>query len=262
MGGGRGVGAGSPNYDRLAETYAAYRTASPIVVDHIMSELAVRPESILEIGCGTANHLWALSQSLSATGSGFDKSTGMLKEAGRQHASLLLRLGDAERSFPYGDQEFCLAFAVDVIHLIQNLERFFREAFRVLAPGGICVIATNSDEDIQRGTYVQYFPEALQWDLARFHPVSRLLDCMSTAGFERVWITRAEQDYAFDELEMEAFRKRTYSVLRLISARCFQAGMGRLESDFSRGTAVCRDLYTFAWGARAPARSARSVSSK
>lgn len=50
------------NYDSIAKIYADNRKASERVVSHIAERFRQKvPSDILEIGCGTANYLFALT---------------------------------------------------------------------------------------------------------------------------------------------------------------------------------------------------------
>ena len=56
------------DYDSLAAEYARHRRTYPGLVEHIVDHAGLDGDSVvLEVGCGTANHLAAISQ---ATGGG------------------------------------------------------------------------------------------------------------------------------------------------------------------------------------------------
>jgi ubiquinone/menaquinone biosynthesis C-methylase UbiE len=131
------------DYDNYAPTYAATRFAHSWLVGPLR-EIAARVPiggAVLEIGCGTGNYIHGLAEHRPELSYfGFDLSEPMLHEARARGGQVIFSSGDAASNFPYPDEQFSLAFAVDVIHHIDDLDRFFAEAERVLVPAGILVV--------------------------------------------------------------------------------------------------------------------------
>lgn len=237
------------DYDRIAATYAARRNASQRVVAHICRHMGGSPSGIiLEIGCGTADHLFVLSRILRAEGYGFDLSHGMLEEAGRKNPGLHLTWGDASKTFPYPEDRFDLAFSVNVIHYISDLPAFFSEAFRTVRPGGTVVTVTDSREDILRRTMSHYFPESVDIELKRYPPIEAIEKAMTQAGFVGLEVTHTEHKSEMTPAHVEQYRSKAFSGVRLVSQACFEEGMRRVESDMAAGTAMVTELYTYVWG--------------
>ena len=80
---------------------------------------------------------------------GIDPSISMLTEASERGAEHLV-LGRGE-SLPFCSESFGFCYLVDVIHHLADRTAFAQEVHRVLMPGGLIVIATDSELDIPRG---------------------------------------------------------------------------------------------------------------
>jgi ubiquinone/menaquinone biosynthesis C-methylase UbiE len=250
-----GTGGGRVNYEALASTYARYRAASP----RILAKLASYAERhaaahLLDVGCGTADFTAALSALLAPTGGsvlGFDKSEAMLAEARAKHPDLQLRSGDAEQAWPFADESFDLVFTVNVIHYIRDLGRFFGEARRVLRPGGLVVNVTDSEEDIANRTMTFYFPETVQHELARYHPVRRLVEAMRGAGLEPQPTEHTRHESTMRQADVHRYRQRIFSALRIISDAEFERGLAKVEAAWLAGDPEQVELYSYVAGVKA-----------
>jgi SAM-dependent methyltransferase len=91
-----------------------------------------RPESVLEIGCGTAHFTrWLSDQGLAATG--LDLSAAMLAEA-RVLDGVPLVQGDARR-LPFADGAFDLTALVTTLEFLERPRESLAEALRVARRG-------------------------------------------------------------------------------------------------------------------------------
>ncbi len=122
---------------RLARLYEAWeRSPEGILVDRLSSELIVRllrpgkGERILDIGCGTGNHL-LLFYRLGFDVTGLDASPYMLDIArSRLGDKASLRIGRAE-DLPFEDNEFDLATLIFTLEFLDDPLAALREAGRV-----------------------------------------------------------------------------------------------------------------------------------
>lgn len=100
---------------------------------------------LMEIGCGTGYAMLNLGLGGKLTEAwGCDISQGMLDTC-RRNADELgievhLECADAE-VLPYADSEFEMVIGHAVLHHLPDLTASFRELYRVMEPGGVCVIA-------------------------------------------------------------------------------------------------------------------------
>jgi ubiquinone/menaquinone biosynthesis C-methylase UbiE len=121
------TGAGSPSH--LATLAAG------------LDELRIRPERVLDLGCGTGEGTLFLAREFPTAGiRGVDLSEAMISKAQSKigldpEGRVSFRLADAA-NLPFGDDSFDLVAQV-------NTPIFFKEIDRVLRPGGGLVIASS-----------------------------------------------------------------------------------------------------------------------
>ena len=116
-------------------------------------------------------------------------------------------LGRAEQlNLPQGF--FDLVFCVDVIHHLTDCAAYFREAYRVLKPGGkVCTVTESRDLIRNRSLHSVYFPETVEIDLARYPRMADLREWMECADF--VTIAEEEAAFAYRRYDMQALRGAT-----------------------------------------------------
>jgi ubiquinone/menaquinone biosynthesis C-methylase UbiE len=239
----------SLDYDRRTATYARHRTINPKVVRALIVGAPITASTdILDVGCGTGNYAAALVAATGCRVSGIDPSREMLARAREAAPWQSLVQGRAE-SLPFPDNSFDLVMTTDVIHHIRDRHAHFREAMRVLRPGGRIVAVTDSHDDIRRRRPLSsHFPETVEVELRRYPPLSALFREMDEAGFTDRRTVQVVYDYELDNID--AYRERAFSSLLLIDDEAFARGISRLTADLAHGPILCRSLYTLIWGTR------------
>jgi SAM-dependent methyltransferase len=226
------------DYDAYAATYAWTRGAVPWVLQPLIGcadGLAARA-SVLEVGCGTGNYINALAASRPALAHfGFDLSDAMLSEARGRGSSVAFVQGDASTRFPFPDKTFAFTFAVDVIHHIENLSRFFEEAHRTLVPGGRLAIVTDSETTLKRRSLTAFFPEILPIELARYPSVSLLHNRANQVGLQLVSEEEVTGTVALDEEFLARLEAKCSSAMRLMEPMAHAAGMARVRAARAKG---------------------------
>jgi len=250
----------SVDFGSYSDIYQRHRRTQPVVLTELLRFGAVGPDdSVLEIGCGTANYLTAIISETGASGDGVDPSASMMARAAEipHGTARTLRKGSAE-AIPIGDASIDFAYMVDVVHVVSDLQQMASEAFRVLSPGGRFAIATDSEEDIRNRVPLRsHFPETVAVELKRYPPVSALVDQLIAVGFVAITTDPAQWVYQLTDIGM--YRERAASSLRLISDEAHARGMARMEADLAKGPIQAISRYTII-EAMKPVVSGKSVS--
>ena len=252
------VGRGpSPDFGPLAEDYDRLRPADENwweLVDVLVAEGDIRGRRVLDVGCGTGRLALALAER-GAKVWGVDSSQEMLAQAqvavGRQVG---LKLGRAE-SLPFKDGWFERAILRLVVHLVDR-RLAFPELARVLAPGGLAVVATFAPGHFEWFWLTSVFPEVAELDLARFPRPETLVEELTAAGFASARVrTVVQRGTLSKEQALERIRGRYISTLRLLDDDTFAAG---LEARRARASGDDRVAARVGDRHRRDARSLRS----
>jgi len=237
------------DYDRNASDYAQHRQVHPAVLRRLALTGVIGPAfRVLEVGCGTGNYILTLQHLLGPSSWGIDPSEGMLALAREASAPVVFQLGQAER-LEFADDFFDLVFSVDVIHHVGDHLAYFREAQRVLKPGGKVCTVTDSEWIIRhRQPLAVYFPETVQVELGRYPGVERLRDLMEQAGFGQVSEEMVEHPYQLNDAQ--PYRDQAFSSLHLIPDEAFRRGIRHMEQDLEKGPIACVSRYVLLWGAK------------
>jgi len=236
------------DFNTYADAYQRNRAVQPKVLQALIDGAGLAAgDAVLEIGCGTANFLAAITRETGARGTGVDPAERMLAEArlDPEKDDLALMLGSAE-ALPVADSAFQFAYSVDVIHHVGDRAASAREAHRVLAPGGRICIATDSHEDIaNRIPLSSHFPETIPHELRRYPAFETISAELTEGGFVELAITHVCHQYALTDIG--SYRERAFSSLRLITGDELAAGLTRMEQDLATGPIAAQSIYTLVW---------------
>lgn len=238
------------DFDLLADEYIQHRKVQPEVLELLISLCEPRPDyRVLEVGCGTGNYISAVRAATGCACWGIDPSLQMLDKARQNTMGVDLRAGRGEQmEFP--DDFFDLVFSVDVIHHMQDRPRYFREAYRVLAPGGmICTVTESSSMIRSRKPFAIYYPETVSVDLQRYPSREAMKGMMDAAGFAD--IRSKSVKFSFLYADIQDFRDKAYSCLHLISEEGFRRGLERMEQDLKKGPLAWISRYLILQGTKA-----------
>lgn len=234
------------DYNQIAATYAQTRTAAPHVIAVLAEQVAQLPPGamVVELGCGTGNHIRALAATRPDYHYlGFDQSTEMLKVATSLAPAVTFLQGDAQVRWPLADQSVALVFNVDVIHYIKDLPTFFAEAQRVLQPNGALLIATDSAADLRNRSLTLFFPEILEHEVARYPQEAILYAVALAAGLRSEPAIQIERLSAISTADIDKLAAKSSSALRLIPEDAHQRGLKRVRQAQAQGESW-RSCYT------------------
>ncbi len=196
------------------------------------------------------NYIAALQSATGCAAWGVDPSAGMLATAGERCRCVTFRLGDAE-TLDFAAERFDLLFSVDVAHHLTDHAAHFREAHRVLTPGGhICTVTDSAQIIREREPLATYFPETVRVDLERYPRIPWLREIMQGQGFHD--IQQMAVEFAYSLHSVEAYSDRTFSCLHLIPDKAFERGLRRMEKDMHAEGIQCTARYLLLWGTRPP----------
>jgi ubiquinone/menaquinone biosynthesis C-methylase UbiE len=235
------------DYAPLAAPYARHRQVHPEVLHALCA--AIRPrDRVLEVGCGSGNYAGALVDLTGCSCWGIDPASEMLAQARKRSPAVHLSLGRAEQT-AFAPASFDLVFSVDVIHHVQDRPRSYREACRILKPGGRICTVTDSEWIIRhRRPLSVYFSETVEVELRRYPRIAQLRAWMEGAGLVEIDEQMVEHFYALTDIQ--AYRDKAFSALHLISEPAFRRGLDRLADDLRRAPLPCVSRYTLLWGRR------------
>jgi ubiquinone/menaquinone biosynthesis C-methylase UbiE len=235
------------DYDHHAADYARHRRVHPGVVAELIASGPITARTrVLDVGCGTGNYAAVLSEQTEGRFSGVEPSQEMRNRARDAARWDSLAAGTAEH-LPFANAQFDLVMSTDVIHHVGDRAAYFREACRVLVPGGRMVTVTDSHDDIaQRRPLSSHFPETVPIELARYPELSQLVAEMTAAGFQDIQLAQVRDEYELHDFE--PYRDKAFSSLLLLDDEAFARGLRRLEEERARGPIPCVSLYTMIWG--------------
>ena len=235
-------------YDTLAPGYARHREGYGYVIAMLERLFERSPgESVLEVGCGTGVYSAAMAESGASTVYGMDLSRQMLRQA-PAHKRIVYLQG-AATNLPFADQALGMIFSINVVHHIQNIGDYFREAFRILKPGGMFCTATDSEAIIKRRVPLsRYWPATVPVERERYHGLEKLRAEMAALGF--AGIDGCEEGMTFTLPDAAAYRDKAFSCLQLIPEDAFEEGLRSMESDLRSGPLQCASELAFLWAQR------------
>jgi len=114
---------------------------------HVATAVPIRDKKVLEVGCGRGGGSAYIMRYLQPKGVvGVDLSRKNIQLCRRRHhmEGLAFQEGDAE-NLPFDDHQFDVVINVESSHAYPSMEKFLREVYRVLQPGGYFLFADLRD---------------------------------------------------------------------------------------------------------------------
>ena len=133
--------------ERLNNRMRAHKEfATTDISDWLVAFLSERARlSILDVGCGTGNHLGLYLDAVGVDGtvSGLDRESKLIEEARKRYSNLnnlALQAGSMDDRLPWSDDTFDTCLSNFAIYNAENTEYVISELRRVLQPGGQLVL--------------------------------------------------------------------------------------------------------------------------
>ena len=227
----------SIDYNILAKDYDLTRTANINTINLFAAELPLDGKTILDFGCGTGNFAYAISKLTSANIYGAEPSDGMREQALAK--GLDVRRGD-HSSVPYENDFFDFIYMTDVIHHVSDIKMMFSEFRRVLKPGGLICILTESHRQLETRFWVKYFPTTVAVEKKRYPDIPEIVAAAKTAGLDefKVFVTDAESENIITEDFIRLVENKGFSMFRLIEESDYQTGLAALKKDYKTNTVI------------------------
>ncbi|MDZ5076799.1 class I SAM-dependent methyltransferase [Nesterenkonia sp. HG001] len=262
--------------EQNARTYSG-RRAHPSWAEHVRALVDPRGADVVDIGCGGGIYSRAWRDLGADSVIGVDASAPILTSAGEDHRDdprISFQQGDAlATGLP--DASADVVFARALVHHLQDLQAFTREARRLLRPGGTLIIQDRTLDDVSqppdvdlpggarhlRGWFFQEFPSLLEVEAARRPEAVALRQALQNSGAQvetsTVWEVRAE--HADREALIADLAARTG---RSILHELDDAELARLVSvvrdNLPPGPVIETDRWTL-WAARIPAADSQQL---
>ncbi|MFT3910557.1 MAG: methyltransferase domain-containing protein [Ferruginibacter sp.] len=184
-------------YDKIGVDYNATRNADPFLVSRLLHFLKpVTGKTYLDIGCGTGNYTIALAEK-GYRFYGVEPSEAMLNKAQKRNAKIEWLTGTAE-NIPFANNTFDGVMATLTIHHWKDLQRSFKEIFRVLNNKGRFVCFTSTAEQTNGYWLNHYFPKMLQNSSLQMPSIHVINDALIHAGFN---VMATEKYFIKDDLQ-------------------------------------------------------------
>lgn len=208
----------------------AYRFREPTAeaIAHADAAAADLPSGswVLDIGGGPGHHAARFAEK-GLRPVVVDPTPGMLAQAS-VHAGVSVAAATAQ-ALPFAARVVTLAYFHLSIHY-GDWRGALREAIRVLAPGGRCVIWTLGPDHHASSNLFQWFPSVYAIDEDRFPDPASLADALSTGAVVTTGREVEEKTRRVGDWE-SAVRNRFVSTLQLVSADEMDDGLQRFRRE-------------------------------
>jgi cyclopropane fatty-acyl-phospholipid synthase-like methyltransferase len=195
-----GMWSGSATDDGLSSVYDLSNKAQTRVVEYCIDALKLKStDHFLDLGCGAGAPTVQIAEHSGATAVGVNVSKVQLAEAtGRAEAAGLadrvkFEYGNA-MELAYEDETFDAIVAIDLFPHLSDRLQGFKEAYRVLKPGGTLLLSEFTYRGEAPEEQFRAFLETFEGQ--RPEPPEQSIQWASEAGFELVWADRKTKDVA------------------------------------------------------------------
>lgn len=233
----------SSNFDSLASSYDHFHQAHSHFVDLLLQKDCLSADSVVaDLGCGTGNETVEISRRVGCTTVGIDPSPEMLNEARAKTSEITWLEATAEETgLPSESLDAVTVFFA--VHHFYDLSLWAKESHRVLKPEGQCFVFSISHNQMQESLEYHFFPELLEYDLARVPPLTEVRDKLQHHGLAISQESIPYETRIIDEDYIEMVRNRYRSGLENLSDAQIERGIQRIKEELASSSFLTDPIH-------------------
>jgi ubiquinone/menaquinone biosynthesis C-methylase UbiE len=155
------------------------------VFEELFTEVEIQNLVVLDVGCGTGRHWPRLLQKKPARLLGFDSSPGMISRLKEKFPGAEAFVSSDHHLPGLADSTVHLLVSTLTIAHIESPEDYFREWFRVLAPGGFILLTDYHPAALEKGAKRTFQHQDQTIAIRNFvHPVNKIREMAGQLGLD------------------------------------------------------------------------------
>lgn len=215
-----------------SQQYLRHREPDEELLETVITSLKLTKEMhLLDFGCGTGNYLLALQKRGFVNLSALDIDRNM-RETAKNRTGVDVKAG-SHLDIPFEDDIFDSVMLIAMIHFIDDLDRLFKNLYRVCKNNGRVVIVTQSHDQVDARFYNKYFPSLAGIDKRHYHELSAIIDTAEASGFYALPIQEyaVGTDLTVDIKYFNLIKDKSFYVLRRLPDDEFNEGLKQFEAE-------------------------------
>ena len=221
---------------------------------------------VVDIGCGGGIYSRGWIDLGAASVIGIDFSATMIadaQEGSHDYPTLSFAQGDAAAT-GLTTASVDIAFSRAVIHHLPALDTAFREAARILKPGGILIVQDRTIEDVLqpaspahlRGYFFEVFPRLLELEQQRRPSTRNVTDALQNAGFTGISTSSLAETrrtyHSIADLQSDLQARTGRSILHALDDDELQRLINHITIAVKGALPLTEEDQWTIWSARAP----------